>query len=304
MILDSLVPLITLVALGFLSQKKQWVINSTITDISKITFSYLFPIFLFSNIARVPLNDVLSVAVFTSFYGAVLLTYLLSFIVCLLTQSKHVSPGVFALNSTYSNTIIIGLPFLINLYSSEVAAFVFMIISVHSAILFGLTGALHSMKSSGSFNGVQFLKNLIKNPLLIGIFLGFAVNLLTLPLPNTFYKTCELITSPALALALFILGANLYQYRISGNYKVIILASLIKLIILPLITLVLSRYVFALDTMLVTILVVLTACPIGVNAYIIACQQKSGEKIVASSVVLTTLLSALTLPSWVYIISG
>ncbi|AIY67653.1 AEC family transporter [Pseudoalteromonas piratica] len=300
---SSLFPLVALVFLGYLAIRKGGVSQSTIAELSKVTFSWLFPLFLFINIAEADLSGLLSYSVFLAFYGAVLFTFLMT---CWLSPSllkTHKESGaVFALGSTYSNTIIVGLPILISVLSPSVTAQVFLIISFHSAMLFAATSIFASVGSNNTFDFKSFLVGLLKNPLLIGIYSGLIINFMGIAFAEFISNTLHLITKPALTLALFILGANLYQYRLSGSYGHIISASVIKLLLLPLITLLLAHGVFRLNSDIVMILVVLTACPTGVNAYIVACQQNQGQSVVAGSVVMSTLLSALTIPAWLLLL--
>lgn len=299
----SLFPLVVLVVLGYLAIRSGRVSQSTISELSKITFSWLFPLFLFINIAQANLSGALSYSVFLTFYGAVFITFLFTYLVSPRVFKKvNASRAVFALGSTYSNTVIVGLPILISLISPNVTALVFLIISFHSAMLFAATSFFTSVSNNKTFDVKSFLLELCKNPLLVGIYAGLLMNLTGIELPNFISSSLHLMTKPALTLALFILGANLYQYRLVGNYGQIAIASMIKLILLPLFTLFLAHEMFQLSQDVVLILVVLTACPTGVNAYIVACQQNQGQSVVAGTVVMSTLLSVITIPAWLLIL--
>ncbi|MFY8350797.1 AEC family transporter [Pseudoalteromonas sp. SSM20] len=299
----SLFPLVVLVLLGYLAIRTGRVSQSTISELSKITFSWLFPLFLFINIAQANLSGVLSYSVFLTFYGAVFITFLFTYLVSPRVFKKvNESRAVFALGSTYSNTVIVGLPILISLISPNVTALVFLIISFHSAMLFAATSFFTSVTTNKTFDVKSFLLELCKNPLLVGIYAGLLMNLTGMDFPEFISSSLHLMTKPALTLALFILGANLYQYRLAGSYGQIATASIIKLILLPLFTLLLAHEVFQLSQNLVLTLVVLTACPTGVNAYIVACQQNHGQSVVAGTVVMSTLLSVITIPAWLLIL--
>jgi hypothetical protein len=300
----SLAPLVVIVALGYMAMHVNYVSSNTISEISKITFNLLFPFYLFINIAQSDLSSSLSYSVFINFYGAVFVVFLASFLLLLkFKNSSYQSASVFALGSTYSNTVIIGIPVLLRVVSQEAAALVFVIISFHSAMLFALTGILAGLAGPHRFNYVNFIKNLISNPLLIGIFSGLIWSFFKLPLPQILISSLELITAPALTIALFILGANLKQYKLAGHYNQVILATLIKLILLPLTVWLIATHVFSFAPLVVTVLVVLTACPTGVNAYIVACQQNTSQHMMAGTVVLSTLGSALTIPLWLYLLA-
>ena len=51
-------------------------------------------------------------------------------------------------------------------------------------------------------------------------------------------------------------------------------------------------------------LVILSASPTGVNAYLVAKQQAKHQETIAGTVVTTTLLSIITLPLWLWGLSS
>ena len=59
-----------------------------------------------------------------------------------------------------------------------------------------------------------------------------------------------------------------------------------------------SRFIFNLEPLVVTVLVILSACPTGVNAYLIAANHQQHQETIAGTVVLSTLISVITIPLW------
>jgi len=73
--------------------------------------------------------------------------------------------------------------------------------------------------------------------------------------------------------------------------------------ILPLMVYLSAHYVFDFEKVTVTTLVILSACPTGVNAYLIAKQQVQHQQTVAGTVVASTITSMLTIPFWLWFLS-
>ena len=107
-----------------------------------------------------------------------------------------------------------------------------------------------------------------------------------------------LIGKPAITLALFVLGASLAFYQVKSELKFISVATIIKLIILPSLVYVAAEYIFNLEILVIQVLVMMSACPTGVNAYLVAKIQGKHQDTVASTVVLSTLISVVTIPLW------
>ena len=304
MIFSIIAPLIIVTLLGYLVAKVQWLNKLQLDGISKLTFYGFIPVYLFYHMANADLQSQLNPHVFGAFYLPVLVCYLLAFIInyrCHQSLRKSTpAAAVFALNSSYSNNIIVGLPVLLLAIGEQALPVIFIIVTFHSAMLFGITGSLAA--TGTGFNWKKFLSQNLKNPLIIGILSGLAFNLSGLTLPQFIADSLLLIGKPAITLALFVLGASIAFYRINQDKRYIVLACAIKLVLLPCLVFLFSTTLFALPELTTKVLVLLSACPIGVNAYLIAKNYQQHQETVASSVVVSTILSAITIPIWLTII--
>jgi len=130
------------------------------------------------------------------------------------------------------------------------------------------------------------------------ITLGLIFNALKITIPEQLNNALELLAKPALTGALFVLGANLSFYKISKNWHMSALASALKLLLLPALVYGLGKYIVDLDEELLAVTVLLSASPLGVNAYLIAMQLKQHQATLASTVVLSTVLSVLSFSFW------
>ena len=303
-VLGIISPLIIVALIGYLCAKKQWLSEPQLSGISKLTFSIFIPAFLFFRMATADLSSQLQPSLFLSFYLPVLICFGLAWI---LNQKWHhkysqnsAASAVYALGSSYSNTIIVGLPILVTVMGDKALPIIFLIVTFHSAMLFALTSALASQQ--GGVNWLGFIKQTLNNPLIIAILSGLIVNVSGLTLPELVAKSLTLLSEPAITLALFCLGASIAKYNIRGERRFIALACTVKLLLLPLLVFLMASHIFELDTMVIQVLVVLSACPTGVNAYLLAQMHKVHRKAVASTVVATTICSVVTIPVWMLFI--
>ena len=304
-IISIIMPLILVALLGFFCAKSQWLNRSQIDALSKFTFYLSIPAFLFYQIAQANFSEQISLTLFASFYLPVLCCYGIAwlshyFFIERKNPSSASGSAIFSLGASYSNTVIIGLPILLTLFGEQVLGIIFLIITFHSALLFTLTSAIASFSANSrkSFNGKEIIQQNLKNPLVVSISTGLVVNLLGIELPSVLANSLILLGKPAIALALFILGASLAYYQVRDKLFSIGIASLSKLVLLPTLVLLTSQVLFQLSPLSVTVLVILSACPTGVNAYLIAKAHQQEQQTVAGTVVVTTLLSMITIPFW------
>lgn len=317
-ILSIISPLIVVALLGFICTKTRWLSKEQLSALSKFTFSISIPAFLFYQMAKADFSEQVSPQLFAAFYLPVLVCYAIAWLVSYFfyqyRQYKQLihhdsaafnqgtASAVFALGASYSNTIIVGLPVLLAAIGEQVIGIVFLIVTFHSAMLFALTSAIaaiaNSKNSSQKFNGLKFIKQTLNNPLIISILSGLFVNLLGITLPDFLQDSLVLISKPAIALALFILGASLAFYQVHQELTFISIACFIKLMLLPILVFITAQYIFNLEAFIVTVLVMLSACPTGVNASLIAATHQQHQQTVAGTVVLSTLISIVTIPLW------
>ncbi len=310
-ILSIISPLITVALLGYFCTRTKWLSKIQLDALSKFTFSISIPAFLFYQMAKADFSEQVSPQLFAAFYFPVLTCYSLAWLINFFffqnnpAKNSNTNPhnnsaasAVFALGASYSNTIIVGLPVLLAALGEQVIGIIFLIVTFHSAMLFALTAAIAAKSSSQKFNWFTFIKQTINNPLIISILSGLIVNISGLTLPVFLQNSLALISKPAIALALFILGASLAFYQVRKTITFITIASLAKLILLPSLVYFSSHYIFELDDFIITVLVILSACPTGVNAYLIAVNHKQHQETVAGTVVVSTLFSMLTIPLW------
>lgn len=140
-----------------------------------------------------------------------------------------------------------------------------------------------------------FLRELVRNPLIIGTGSGLAANLLGLTLPSWLEPTVSRIGSASLALGLMAAGAGM-QFGALGRAKTLALAVLaVRHFLLPLLALAFS-HLFRLNPLQSTILLAFSALPTASSCYVLATRMGYDGAYVAGLVTLSTVLALLSLP--------
>ena len=106
-----------------------------------------------------------------------------------------------------------------------------------------------------------------------------------------------------LPLALMTIGAALHLGKVKEHRWALAAVVTGKLVLMPLVTLLVARALFpAAPTATVAVAVLLSACPNAVASYVIACKTGVDEGFVASLLALSTALSIITIPTWLYFV--
>ncbi len=291
-----LFPIIFVVLIGYSCARFKIFSTTALDGLRLFIFNLIIPVFLFLNMYQADLEQALSPHMLASFYLPVLFVYLLSCgIFSYVMGMERGDSTTLSLACTYSNIVLVGLPIIIASLGTEYGAMVFMIITFHSVLLFTCTFAF-AANQQGRMR--EALKPLLLNPIVISISLGLLCNYVNLTIAHVIQQGLSLLSEPAIAGALFALGASLNNYSIRGAWRKALLISLIKLIVLPLLVYIIAKWGMALPHKQVAVLTLMSASPLGVNAYLVARQLQRQQAELASSVVLSTVLSVLTLAAW------
>lgn len=148
-----------------------------------------------------------------------------------------------------------------------------------------------------------FLRELVRNPLIIGTASGLAANLLGFTLPVWLEPTVSRIGAASLALGLMAAGAGM-QFGALGRAKLLAVAVLtIRHFLLPLVALGFAQ-VFHLDPVQTTVLLAFSALPTASSCYVLAARMGYDGAYVAGLVTLSTLLGMLSLPFALGVLRG
>jgi malonate transporter and related proteins len=140
-----------------------------------------------------------------------------------------------------------------------------------------------------------FLRELVRNPLILATASGLAANLLGFTLPLWLEPTVTRIGAASLALGLMAAGAGL-QFAHLAQAKTLAVALLsIKHLLMPLMAMGLA-IAFGLSAVQATVLLAFSALPTSSSAYVLAARMGYNGAYVAGLVTLSTLLGMLSLP--------
>ena len=142
---------------------------------------------------------------------------------------------------------------------------------------------------------IDTLKQLITNPLTIGIVLGFIANLTQFQLPEFVEIAVFKMAATALPIALFGLSAVLVSYKITSQLPQVSFTCFIKLILHPLLAFLTAKYLFNLPNETIRPIALIAAMPSGINAYVFASMYDKATGNAATTILFSTLLSIVTI---------
>ena len=135
------------------------------------------------------------------------------------------------------------------------------------------------------------------NALILGIALGFVVNLTAMPQPVIVRDALGLMARAALPAALFGLGGVLVRYRPEGDMRTILFVIAVSLILHPAVVWILGRGTGLSDDAFRSAIITSAMAP-GVNSYVFANMYGRAKRVAASVILLGTGISIVTVWIW------
>jgi malonate transporter len=308
-LLDVILPVFFVIGFGYAAARAKLFDDAAVDGVMRFAQNFAVPCLLFKSIAMLDLSDAYHAGLLFSFYIAAMSSFALAFFVARLLFSRPLTDSVaIGFVALFSNTVLLGLPITERAYGAQALAGNYAIVSLHSPLFYGFGIALmewartRGQGLSGAALGRQILRAVFSQPMVLGITVGFIVNLTGLPLPVVFWSGIDLIARAAIPAALFGLGGVLLRYRPDGDFRIIALLCGCSLIVHPGLAYLLGRFAFDLDTPALRSSVVTAAMAPGVNAYLFAHIYGVGKRVAASTVLIATGLSILTIWGWLQLL--
>ena len=301
-LLDVIIPVFLIIGFGYCTVWTKLFSTDTIDGLMKFTQNFAIPVLLFDAIAKVDLINVFNINLFFSFYLGATIGFLLGFFGSYYLFNRPLEDSVvIGFCCLFSNTVMLGLPITERAYGEDALRHNFAIVSIHAPFCYflGIT-VMELVKSSEKDlkkNIVTILKAMFSNALVVGIMLGFIVNILEINLAQSIQASIDMITAVALPAALFGMGGILYQYRPQGDIGPIIMVCAISLIIHPAVVWLAGRNFELTDTQLRSAVITAAMAP-GINTYVFAHIYGKAKRVASTGVLLSTAFSIGTIWVW------
>ncbi|MEW9921985.1 AEC family transporter [Marimonas sp. MJW-29] len=305
-LLDVILPVFIVIGFGYVAVWREYFPISGIDGVMRFTQGFAIPCLLFQAIAKIDLATSFDFRLLFSFYTGAAICFALGIIGARVFFKRDWEDCVaIGFCSLFSNSVLLGLPIAERAYGPDALTGNYAIIAFHSPFCYGLGITVMEIVRNRGQSGMALVRSvsgaMFRNALVIGILLGFAVNLSGLPVPGVVDDALSLIVRAALPAALFALGGVLIQYKPEGDMKTIAMVCAISLLIHPAITWGFGS-ALSLDPEFFRAAVLTAAMAPGFNAYIFADLYGRARRVAASAVLIATGSSIVTVWFWLSVL--
>lgn len=306
-LINVVLPIFLVIGAGYIAVKAKLFKDSAVDGLMTFTQGIAIPCLLFLSIMRLDLGAVFDWRLLASFYSGVVICFAIGIIGARKLFNRRPGDSVaVGFAAMFSNSVLLGLPITERAFGADALAGNYAIISIHAPIIYllGIT-MMEASRSDGrgvAATALAVVRAMFKNALMIGLGLGFIVNLGGIALPETVITAAEMVARAALPAALFGLGGILTRYSLKANLSEAGMVVTISLLIHPSIAYFMATMVFDLSTDFTRSVVITAAMAPGVNAYVFANMYNRAKGTAASAVLLGTGVSVFSATVWLWIL--
>ncbi len=293
-IFNALFPIFLLIAFGYLLRRSGFPGDAFWPLASRLIYYILFPALLTNTLALAELQNLevapLAISVTGAMFGVAILALL---------GKPFFRVADRAFTSLFQGSIrhntFVGLAAAAGLYGNLGLA----IASIPLAVLTPLVNVLSVTVLSvyGPADRVEWVRvgqSIIKNPLIQACVVGIVLNWTGVGLPFGSDQVLGLLGRASLPLGLLVVGADLNIRLIPAGINSILLSSLFKLLLYPLLTAMLC-YQVGVTGQARAVAVLFTALPSAPSAYVLALEMDGDEKLMAAILSGQTVLAMVTM---------
>lgn len=290
-IFTSLVPVFGLILIGYFFKRISFPSHEFWPLADKLTYFVLMPALLIYTLSKAKL-DINSVNLVLVSLLAIFLTMIFLIVFNKLSPTNNSSFTSIVQGGIRFNTYVF-LALSSSIFGNEglilsaiILTFAIPFINILCVTVF----AIYSQNNKLDF--IYLVKSIVKNPLIIGCFIGGSLNILNISLPISISNIFKILSEAALPLGLLSIGYALVLKDMKNVKKDLFISSFAKFMILPIFIYTLGN-LFDLNETMIAVLVLFSLLPTAPSSFILARQLGGDLPLMTTIITVQTLVSAL-----------
>lgn len=305
--LNATIPIFLMMVFGGLMKKVGLLDDHTTAKLNQFVFKALLPVLLFMDLSKADFQTVWDGKFVLFCFFATLLSIGIAFLLSL-PRKDWAERGEIIQASYRSSAAILGIAFVNNIYGHATMAALMIVgtvplYNIAAVIILSLTAPHDGDSPNAKKLLLRTLKDVVTNPIILGIAVGMLWSVLHIPQPTILQKSVSYLGNMATPLALIALGASFRLENAKGKLGLTLGISAAKLFLFCALFLPAAIWLGFRTEKLIAILVMLgsaTTC----SCFVMAKNMKHDGTITACAVMMTTLLSAFSLTMWLFVMKN
>ncbi|MGI9464611.1 MAG: AEC family transporter [Aestuariivirgaceae bacterium] len=308
-ILNLALPFFGLIVAGFIAAKAFRLPEDGLAWLNILIVYFALPALIFLTVSATPFEKLVDWPFVLATSLATYITFIVPFIIAVFILGTRITvAAIHGTSASFGNVGYMGLPLAVAFFGQDAAVPAALIFCFDCALQFTLTPLLATLgHSEGAKNegtgtvALNVLKSILTHPFIVATILGVAASALKFSPPMLVESFLQMISNAAAPAALFALGVTLGMRRLAGIGIEFPLIIVMKLFVHPALAFVLLTAMGGIDPLWLNVALMMAALPTATNAFVLATQYRTYIEGASSSILITTIISAFTLPVLVYL---
>jgi len=297
-IIETVSPIFLIVVVGWTLRKIGVIQENFIKQSIKFVFNVTLPILIFLKLAVADFSTIFDSGIIVLVYGCMFIVFILGWLLARIFIKKGNGRGVFIQGGFWPNNVIIGLALIMNVFGEDavskmVMILVFLIPLDYMLSVVALTISDRHDKMGKAMS--EMIKTIALNPVIITAVAAIVFSLVRVPIPNVMIDTGNYIAAITLPLALIGVGGTMKIKHLQNTSFITLGALIMKLLVSPLIATTMG-YLIGYTGIDLGIIFIIFACPTAIMSFVLADSMTPHGELAGNIVLTTTLVSAITIP--------
>jgi len=305
-VLSITIPFFSIIFIGTFFRATKVFNEEASKIITKFAFFVTLPPYVFLNIVKSSNTNIFQWDFIIRFEIVTILIITFSFLFSKFWfKYKNQKASLFSLNSSYPNYGFLGIPLCILAFGENAAIPISMILFADTIVLLTfITFFASNSKEEKIYKKLFFiLMNMIKNPLLVAVLIGFIFVVFNIPIYSLIYKVLNILSVAAPPTLLFALGIMLWNKINIKFVRLIATITIFRLIMHPLLVFCIF-YFFpsSIPSLWINVAILSSCLPVAATAFAMAGYYDTFIKETSSSILVTTILSTISVSFILYLL--
>lgn len=293
-VIEIVLPVFLVIGLGYAIRKLGLVTGDFFSEVNKLVYYVCLPLLLVYKIAGADFSTSFNFRLVMATSAGIACSFGIAFLYGKWRAFPAPVHGSFCQGAFRGNLAYIGLAIVYNAYGDIglTGAGILLGFLVPVLNFFAILAlVLPQQRQRTSFR--EIVRLVVSNPLILASLLGLLWSFLKLPMPVMLDRTLSIATGMSLPLALLSIGGSFSLARFKGDIPKAVLATAVKLLLMPLIT-ALFMLLFNISGLDFAIGLLMAGAPTAVATYIMACQMGADGDLAGTVVMMSTAFSSVT----------
>lgn len=300
---EAVAPMFIIIFLGAFIKKAGLITPEETKKFNRIIFICCFPPLMFSNLYGKELGDAVNMKLILFTVITVLTLYFITVLVVLKIEKNQRTRGAMIQAIYRSNFVIMGIPIVQNVFGRGELAVTAVLVTIIVPLYNIIAVITLEVFRGGKPSFREMIRDLAKNPIIIGALAGIIAILLHIKLPHAIEAPVNMLAEAATPVTLLLLGASFNFESVSREKRNLIICIIGRLIIFPSVGLIGGMLMGFRGVALLT-LVAIFASPSAITSYTMAQQMDSDYELAGNCVIFSSVISCLTMFIWIFILKS